>query len=423
MLRKIHFRLAALCTGITCCILFAMSLAYLYISEQGLKKSSFISFQNDMNTVISNMEQQTVITHEWLTKLEDNGKYQINLIDNGVPFLYNERNDEAQKERFAAAWDYFHSHFAVTPVLSPYTTWHIEFPFSYHKEEYYACASVSERRDTVFQALILFPLTSLERQIRLQRFLFLLLDLIAALALALFSWYFTQKILRPLDENQKKQIQFIASASHELRTPLSVILSCASASRISSGEEQKRFLSSIQSEGTRMARLIDDLLLLTGSDSQNLSCEIRPAELDTLLLEVCEAFEPLASEKKLKLSVHLPEKILPPCLCDKNRIRQVLEILLHNAISYTPEDGTIILSLSREKHAFHLSVADNGIGIPDSDKPHIFERFYRADSSRNLKEHFGLGLSIAAGIVKAHRGQLLVSDTPGGGSTFTLILL
>ena len=89
MFRKVHVRLAFLCTGITSFILFVMSCCYLYISEAGLKSRSFTSFQNDMNTLVSNLEQQTIITHEWLTRIEDNGKYLINVVDNGVPFLYN----------------------------------------------------------------------------------------------------------------------------------------------------------------------------------------------------------------------------------------------------------------------------------------------------------------------------------------------
>lgn len=145
-------------------------------------------------------------------------------------------------------------------------------------------------------------------------------------------------------------------------------------------------------------------------------------EADTLLLETYEAFEPLAAKKQIRLNVQLPEELLPPCVCDPERIRQVLAILLHNAISYTPEHGTIHLALSFEKQRFCFQVSDNGIGIPDGEKSRIFERFYRADQSRSQKDHFGLGLSIAQEIVSAHQGQIMVKDTPGGGSTFLVFL-
>lgn len=425
MFRKVHFRLAALLSGITTFILLAMSFGYLWISEQGLKNSSYISFQNDMNTLISNLEQQTVITHEWLTKIEDNGKYQINVIDNGVPFLFNVRNTEEQKALFRTAWDCYENEFEIEPLLSFYGTYHTEFPFSStgrHGNDYYACVAISERSNGTFQVMILSSMAPLMKQIRTQRVLFFSLDILAAIALSLFAWYFTKRLLKPLEESQKRQTQFIASASHELRTPLAVILSCASASERAEDTERKHFLDSIQSEGMRMSRLIDDMLLLTNADNHSWTICMEPVELDTLLLDTYEAFEPIAAEKSIRLTVTLPETAVPPVSCDRERIQQVLAILLHNAVSYTPEGGHILLSLAFDGKNTRLSVADNGIGIPDSEKTHIFERFYRADRSRSKKEHFGLGLCIASEIIQAHHGQILVSDTPGGGSTFTVIL-
>jgi len=425
MFQKVHFRLAALCAGITFFILLAMSLGYLYISERGLKNSSYISFTNDMNTLISNLEQQTVITHEWLTKIQDHGKYQIHVIDNGVPFLFNERSTPKEQQLFETAWDCYESQFESTPLLSAYDTWHVEFPFSSkggRSYDYYACVAISERTGGTFQVMILSSMEPLMQQIRTQRLLFFGLDVLAVIALSLFSWHFTRRLLRPLEENQKSQTQFIASASHELRTPLAVILSCASASERASDTERGHFLSSIQSEGMRMSRLIDDMLLLTNADSHRWTIQKEPVELDTLLLDTFESFEPLAGEKSIRLSVKLPEELVPPVSCDRERIRQVLAVLLHNAISYTPEGGQICLSLTQDGKNVRLSVADNGIGIPDSAKAHIFERFYRLEESRSQKGHFGLGLCIALEIVQAHHGQLLVSDTPGGGSTFTVVL-
>lgn len=425
MFRKVHLRLAVLCGGITTFILLVMSCGYLYISERGLQNNSYISFQNDMNTLISNLEQQTVITHEWLTKIEDNGKYLINVIDNGVPFLFNIRNTEEQKALFQTAWSCYEHEFEAESLPSSYGVYHVEFPFSStgkRKNDYYACIAIWERNNGTFQVMILSSMAPLMKQIRTQRLLFFSLDVLAVIALSLFAWYFTKRLLKPLEENQKRQTQFIASASHELRTPLAVILSCASASERSSDAERKHFLDSIQSEGMRMSRLIDDMLLLTNADNHSWTIRMAPAELDTLLLDTYEAFEPVASEKSIRLSVSLPEAAVPPVSCDRERIQQVLAILLHNAVSYTPEGGRILLSLVFDGKNTRLSVEDNGIGIPDSEKTRIFERFYRADRSRSKKEHFGLGLCIASEIIQAHHGRLLVSDTPGGGSTFTVIL-
>ena len=172
----------------------------------------------------------------------------------------------------------------------------------------------------------------------------------------------------------------------------------------------------------RVSSLVNDMLTLSQSDTHRFSIQKVPIELDTLLMNSYESFVPLAQEKSLSFSVELPEDVLPPCNADPERISQVVSILLHNAISYTPGHGAITLSLAIHRDKFHIIVTDNGIGISDEDKKKIFDRFYRAEKSRSMKDHFGLGLSIAHEIVKAHGGSIAVSDAAGGGSCFTVVL-
>lgn len=440
MFQKVHLRLTLLCGTITTVILLVMSFGYLYISEQSLKNSAFSSFQSNMNTLLTNLEHQNVITHEWLTKMEHNGRYLIHITDNDVPFLFNERESEEQKRLFEDVWrisrespgplvgteysETTHMEFFYTPEQEDLTmTAKIRDFFLNPGEDYCACTAVSERDGGTLQIIILYPLNALRAQINRQRGLFFLLDLLAVALLSLFAFHFTRRILKPLEENQKRQMQFVASASHELRTPLAVILSCASASeKATVPSERSRFLESIRSEGVRMSKLIDDMLLLTSADNKSWSIHMADTEPDTLLLNLYESFEAIAVKKHIALSISLPEHAVPPLSCDKERIIQVLSILLHNALSYTPAGGQVRLSLSCQGKTTKFSVADNGPGIPDAEKEHIFERFYRTEKSRTEKDHFGLGLCIASEIVKAHHGRLLVQDTPGGGATFLLIL-
>lgn len=130
--------------------------------------------------------------------------------------------------------------------------------------------------------------------------------------------------------------------------------------------------------------------------------------------------------KNISFTVSLPRTALPPCLSDGERLSQVIAILLHNAISYTPSGGSISLAMSpntaKKPEALTLSIADNGIGIPDEEKDKIFQRFYRSDRSRSVKNHFGLGLPIASEIIRSLDGTIRVVDTPGGGSTFLVRL-
>ena len=213
--------------------------------------------------------------------------------------------------------------------------------------------------------IILYPLNSMKHEILLQRLAFFGTAFLAILALSIFSWFFTGKMIAPLEENRQAQTEFIAAASHELRSPLAVILSGISAMKKA---------------------------------------------------------EPLMQEHHMNFSVELPEEELPLCCCDPERISQVLGILLDNAISYVPEHGKIRITLTQNAKSFCLSVIDNGPGIPDSAKTSVFRRFYRADSARNNRQHFGLGLCIAYEIITLHQGTITVQDTPGGGSTFLMSL-
>lgn len=443
MFRKVHYRLTLLCAGITTFILLVMSFIYLYVSETGLKQSHFFSFQRDAGTLIANFEQQAVITHTWLSQMESLNAFTISVTDNGVPLLFSERErDEKRRNTEQEALDYYRSHFAVLLMDSDSRSrsHHTEFSFtSSFQEDYYASYACIPSENGETELLILSPVEPLNTQIRTQRIRFACIDLTAMLFLFLFSFFFTRKILIPVEENRLEQIRFVAAASHELRTPLAVILSCAGAIRGHNkkkalSKEEETFLNTIYSEGQRMKRLIDDMLFLSRADSHSFLVHQEPIEPDTLLLNSYEAFETLAAEKNITLRISLPESALPPCLGDGERLQQLIAILLHNAVSYTPEGGTVRLSLTCSKgqktgnmtlnrgDSYTIAVTDNGIGIPEEEKSRIFHRFYRSEQSRSTKEHFGLGLCIAEEIVHSLKGSIRVEDTPGGGSTFLVQL-
>lgn len=430
MFKKVHIKLTLLCAGITAIIMITMSLCYLYVSETGLYKNYYQSFQSDINTITTNLEQQSVISMEWLSKMEAQGKYLFYVLDNGIPFLYNQLNEPEENPKRAllleesldayqeSGWN------SPTNTVSAFTSYHFEFEFTSASCESKFFGSVIRmgKSSSTLEVIVLSSLESLELQIREQRIRFVLIDITAILLLGIFSWIFTGKLLRPIMENQEKQAQFVASASHELRTPLAVIISATECCKNAPSERQEGFLKTISQESIRMSNLVNDMLTLSGSDSHHFLVQPESIELDTLLINVFEAFEPLAKEKSITLSILLPDYALPLCLADPERIKQVISILLHNAISYTPNHGKIDISLSYCKSHFSIAVRDNGIGISDEEKKRIFDRFYRAEKSRSTKDHFGLGLSIALEIIKAHNGSISVTDAIGGGSIFTVML-
>lgn len=434
MFKKVRLRLTLMCAGTTASIMIVMSLCYLYVSETSLWQNQFSAFVNDINTIAASLEQQSVISMEWLARMEAQGNYLFFVTDNGVPFLYNQLSSQNENSRqwqlleeaLRAGRDAAPASVSTLTVSTGQLMEHSEYEFtsSVMNMKYFAgiIRIGKEDRPLRLEIVVLSSLKKLTLQFQEQRLHFVLIDAGAALLLALFSWIFTGKLLQPVIENHRKQNQFVASASHELRTPLAVILSCAECCKTAPPEKKEGFLAVIHKEGLRMSALINDMLTLSQSDNRLFSVSPKPTELDTLLMNVFEAFEPLTKEKSIALSVRLPEEALPLCPADPERISQVLFILLHNAVSYTPDHGKIELSLFHEKDRFLLSVKDNGIGISDEDKGKIFDRFFRAEKARSTKGHFGLGLSIACEIVKAHGGSIRVTDAEGGGSIFTVIL-
>ena len=171
-----------------------------------------------------------------------------------------------------------------------------------------------------------------------------------------------------------------------------------------------------------MGNLIKDLLVLAASDSKKWQLTIGNHDSDTLLLDVYETFEPVCRSKGMALHLTLPDIELPRIHCDKNRVIQILTILLDNAVTYTPSGGTIDLKVFIKKRKICYLVADHGKGIPDEEKERIFDRFYQSDRARKEKEHFGLGLSIARELAELQKGKLTVTDTEGGGCTFLLLI-
>lgn len=173
---------------------------------------------------------------------------------------------------------------------------------------------------------------------------------------------------------------------------------------------------------SRMERLIQDLLCLVKMEQAALSFEFELVNLTDLVTSIYEKYFDIAKRKNISLSLLKDELCNCICLCDAQRIEQVIIILLDNALSYTPSGQSVSLHIYQLRMKCYIQVIDTGIGITNADKEKIFDKFYQVNSSRNNKEHFGLGLSIAKEICHAHGGKISVSDTKGGGSTFTIRL-
>jgi protein-histidine pros-kinase len=215
---------------------------------------------------------------------------------------------------------------------------------------------------------------------------------------------------------------FLATVSHELRTPLASILGYAEliAANGHLTPEDARFMSVIIRNGRRELRLVQDLLTLSTISEGEL--EIHPARLDLvgLTLSAVESAQPRAEETGVSVRAVVPDSPLWAD-CDEERMAQVLDNLLSNALKFTPPGGEVVLSLYQQGSSARLEVADTGVGIGDEEPSLVFERLFRSRSAiANEVPGAGIGLTIAAAIVQAHRGTIRVLDTSDSGTTFAV---
>jgi signal transduction histidine kinase len=213
-----------------------------------------------------------------------------------------------------------------------------------------------------------------------------------------------------------------ADIAHELRTPLSLILGHAEAVHDGVLPPTKENFEIIREEATRLEHLVNDLRILSLADAGELSITLQTIEPERLLQEVASLYQYQAQKKNIKLDLDIASH-LPKLEIDPGRMTQVLTNILDNATRHTPEGGTITLSAKKTGNAVELAIQDSGPGLPPQETERIFERFYRADASRQRGDGgSGLGLAIAKSIVQAHNGQLSAESEPGKGLKITISL-
>jgi heavy metal sensor kinase len=230
-------------------------------------------------------------------------------------------------------------------------------------------------------------------------------------------------VLGRLDIAVKRIRQFTADASHELRTPLALIRGTAELAlrRDREPKEYRKFLRDIESEAGRMTALTESLLTVARSDAGGTEIALADTDLNRLVDSVAGQNQELAAAKDIRLTAQAGP--LPAIVrADASAIRRILLILLDNALKYTPPGGSITLETRVRADGVLLAVEDTGEGIAADALPHIFERFYRADSARGSGGGFGLGLSIAQAIAQAHGSEIQAASTPGAGARFCLFL-
>lgn len=272
--------------------------------------------------------------------------------------------------------------------------------------------------------IIVFASSRYEEELYHRLVLVLLIVSLTALILSYWgSSFMAGRALVPIVKAWQRQKDFVADASHELRSPLAVIKTNL---EIVMGDPQEKvgnhgkWLDNIKDEAEHMAKLLDDLLFLARADSDQLQLNIEKFSLTSAVAEAATPYEPLATQRGISLKLELTQDFV--FQGDQGRVKQLVIILLDNAIKFTPRGGSVRVEL-KWAGDIELVVADTGKGIGKEHLEKIFDRFYRGDKARSREEGgTGLGLAIADWIVKSHRGTIKVESTPGQGTTFRVLL-
>jgi two-component system, OmpR family, phosphate regulon sensor histidine kinase PhoR len=225
-----------------------------------------------------------------------------------------------------------------------------------------------------------------------------------------------------LSEMETMRQEFISNVSHEIQSPLTSILGFTRVLKNDqlNLEQRHHYLDIIETEGTRISRITDNLLRLAALESTQSVSELKPFRLDRQIRDLILACEPQWMDKDIEMDADLEEIEIT---ADKDLFSQVWINLIHNSIKFTPHGGRIGIVLNKQNDCIKIKITDTGPGIGEEDQVHIFERFYKADKSRTKSDGgSGLGLSIARKIIEMHHGDIHVESKLGEGATFIVTL-
>ena len=316
--------------------------------------------------------------------------------------------------------------FIITNDKKPTTNQSGIFEFHGTRNDEYLgiLATIVMPNNMAFHLSLIYRQQSLFDILTKQAFLYVSLWFLSLIAVSIMSHFLIKKALEPTEVMLKSQKDFIASASHELKSPLAVIL--ANAEKLEQLQidhtEFRKSVNILDNECMRMSKLVKDMLLLASSDAKSWTLCKNTIDIDTLLISLYEAYEPICISKKIRLRLEISESSYPKFCADGERLFQILTIFMDNAIHHSINNKQIEIKTAVAAKHITFFVTDHGRGISEDDKPYIFNRFYCADKSRTDKSNFGLGLSIADELAKMMNGKVGCKDTDGGGATFFVTL-
>lgn len=417
-------------------ILTLVIICVFYINWKENERNELETLENAIFSYAQNVEKSEYIHTSWLAQIESKHHLLIRIEDNGIdlgirntiPSLEDSKNlFKVLRKKVIHNEPYFFDTIYYNEIKLS-----ISYYLYPNRKEHYCgmIANIPSKKGLRMLYAIQVQNPSYQK-LFLQGIYLFLLEVAGIFLLFAVSYLYINKVLKPLEVGKAQQKEFIASVSHELRSPLTVIKagvhsikSELSVETVAQGNVKKarHYIFPIESECIRMNRLINDMLLLSTAEQDNWTIINENVDLETLLIEVYDTVCILHSKESRTIHIDLSGEPLQRICGDYERLKQVCMILLDNALNYTPADKPVTIRAYNHKPFVNIEVEDHGEGLPAEEKQRVFDPFYRRDLSRNDKNHFGLGLSIAKRLVELHEGSISIQDTAGGGTTFGISL-
>lgn len=235
------------------------------------------------------------------------------------------------------------------------------------------------------------------------------------MVVCIFVYYFSGKIIRPMEKNVSLQKQFVTDASHELKTPLAAISANVDVLELmNDNPDAEATTKKIKNQIFQLNTLINEMLTLTKINStEYMEQPFETLNISNIILQQLSDMEPVMKQKNITLKTSITENV--QCMARAKEISRLFSVLLDNAIKYCTEDGVIRIRLSKDYRNIHYTITNSSKPLDKIELDHIFDRFYRGDKARTRKEgSYGIGLSIAKAIVTNHKGKITAKNTPNG---------
>lgn len=421
MLAQLRRRLTALAAVLTGSVVVAVIAAAFCISSKLYTLQQQTAFEAAVGDLWTQWEHDGVLDWDRIQRTARLDGIRLYLEENGTPLLFSVLQDSATQPTAVKGLLPGRGFDPAVPPLSG----QVESCLVPNGSLDGQTVRVLARKQSTghgWRLLLAWQSLAAERQTLLRTAL--LFGGVAAVGIAILTllcWTVAGRAIRPVRDAMREQEEFVRAAGHELRTPLAVLRAGLAVLPGESSAEAVRHLQLLDAEALRMSGLIEQLLLLSGG-SASASRPVQRVEPDTLTLDLAETWEAAARRSGCHLECHLPETPLPVLEICKEDVWQILSVFLDNALRYAPKGTAVEIGCLQQGRTVIFSVADHGPGIADQDKAQVFRRFWRADTSRTDRTHYGLGLSVAAELARRSGARVETADTPGGGATMRLVM-